>query len=45
MNTGAMARAEAEALMGAEAARLNLPVADPMRGGPRFDRLVDSCLA
>jgi uncharacterized NAD-dependent epimerase/dehydratase family protein len=45
MNTGEMAPADAEALMEAEAARLHLPVADPIRGGPRFDRLVDSCLS
>ena len=24
---------------------LGLPVADPMRGGAAFERLVDSCLA
>ncbi len=45
INTSGMAPGDAEALMEAEAARLNLPVADPMRGGPRFDRLVDSCLS
>jgi hypothetical protein len=27
-----------------EAARLGLPVADPMRGGPEFERLVDACV-
>ena len=26
-------------------ARLGLPVADPMRGGAEFERLIDSCLA
>jgi hypothetical protein len=27
-----------------ESERLCLPVADPVRGGPAFDRLVDECL-
>lgn len=45
MNTGSMAADEAGALMRAEAQRLSLPVADPIRGGPLFDALVDSCLA
>src|SRR3954466_7059597 len=31
--------------MARESGRLGLPVADPMRGGPEFERLVDSCLA
>ena len=31
--------------MARESARLGLPVADPVRGGPAFDALVDSCLA
>ena len=30
--------------MSEEGARLQLPVADPMRGGPEFERLVDACL-
>ena len=30
--------------MTAEAERLGLPVADPIRGGPRFEALVDACL-
>ena len=45
LNTSAFAPAEAEALMAAEAERLGLPVADPVRGGLRFDALVDACLA
>lgn len=44
-NTSAMGEAEAMALMAAESERLGLPVADPIRGGPSFDKLVDSCLA
>lgn len=43
-NTGAMSADEAERMMTTESARTGLPVADPMRGGPAFDRLVDNCL-
>lgn len=43
-NTSALDEAEAERLMAAESERLGLPVADPIRGGPAFDRLVESCL-
>jgi uncharacterized NAD-dependent epimerase/dehydratase family protein len=43
-NTAALAADEAERLMAAEGDRLGLPVADPMRGGAAFDRLVDHCL-
>ena len=32
------------ALLDREADRLGLPVADPIRGGARFERLVDRCL-
>ena len=44
-NTSKMDAEAAAALMESESARLGLPVADPIRGGPAFDRLVDSCLA
>ncbi|HEV2599093.1 DUF1611 domain-containing protein [Sphingopyxis sp.] len=44
-NTAHMDADEADALMAAESARLGLPVADPIRGGDAFDRLVDACLA
>ena len=44
LNTAALAPAEAEALMATESERLGLPVADPIRGGPRFEALVDACL-
>jgi uncharacterized NAD-dependent epimerase/dehydratase family protein len=44
-NTAHLDAAEAEALMAAESARLGLPVADPIRGGAAFERLVDACLA
>ena len=35
----------ADRLIAADAERLGLPVADPIRGGPAFERLVESCLA
>ena len=44
-NTVALEEAEARALMARESERLGLPVADPVRGGQEFERLVDSCLA
>lgn len=44
-NTSALEEAEATELLARESARLGLPVADPVRGGPAFDALVDSCLA
>ncbi|MFS2111320.1 DUF1611 domain-containing protein [Sphingomonas sp. Sphisp140] len=44
-NSSALDEAEAAALMEAESKRLGLPVADPVRGGPAFDALVESCLA
>jgi hypothetical protein len=31
-------------LLADESARLGLPVADPMRAGEAFERLVDECL-
>lgn len=45
LNTGKMDVAAAEAEIEATAARLGLPVADPLRGGPAFERLLDACLA
>lgn len=44
-NTASLTADAAEALMAADSERLDLPVADPVRGGPAFDRLVDACLA
>lgn len=44
INTARLAADEAAALLDREAARLDLPVADPVRGGDRFERLIDSCL-
>jgi uncharacterized NAD-dependent epimerase/dehydratase family protein len=44
LNTSAFAEAEAAELCVAEATRLGLPVADPVRGGPAFDALIEECL-
>ena len=44
-NTAKLSPEEAERVMAADEARLGLPVADPIRGGPAFDRLIASCLA
>jgi len=43
LNTGGMDAQAAEAEIAAYAARLPYPVADPMRGGPAFERLLDAC--
>lgn len=45
LNTAQLDDAAAGALLASESARLGLPVADPMRGGEAFERLVDACLA
>lgn len=44
-NTSTLREDQAQEIIAAESARLGLPVADPMRGGEEFERLVDSCLA
>jgi uncharacterized NAD-dependent epimerase/dehydratase family protein len=44
-NTAAMRPAEAATLMQRTSESLGLPVADPMRGGAVFERLIESCLA
>jgi len=44
LNTSQLSQSEARALIAAESRRLQLPVADPIRGGPEFERLVDHCL-
>ena len=44
-NTSALGVDEAAELMARESGRLGLPVADPIRGGPALDALVESCLA
>lgn len=43
LNTGGMGLLEAEAEIDALARQLPYPVADPMRGGPAFERLLDAC--
>ncbi len=45
LNTSDLPDDEARQLLAGESARLKLPVADPMRGGAAFERLVDECLA
>jgi uncharacterized NAD-dependent epimerase/dehydratase family protein len=44
-NTAALPAAEAHTVMKRAADELGLPVADPMRDGSAFERLVESCLA
>ena len=44
-NTGKLDAQTAERVMAEASERVGLPVADPIRGGEAFDRLVDSCLA
>lgn len=43
LNTSSLGDRQAEALMAAEAERLDLPVADPVRKGPAFGSLLDGC--
>ncbi|MDT9598884.1 DUF1611 domain-containing protein [Sphingosinicella rhizophila] len=45
LNTSKLSAEEADALCASESERLGLPVADPVRGGPAFERLLDNCLA
>lgn len=45
LNTSHLGQADAEQLIAAESARLGCAVADPMRGGDAFDRLVEACLS
>jgi uncharacterized NAD-dependent epimerase/dehydratase family protein len=45
LNTGKLSSEAAQAEIKAVAARLGLPTADPLRGGPAFERLLDACLA
>ena len=44
LNTGRLGADAAHALLAQESRRLELKVANPMRGGAAFDRLVDSAL-
>lgn len=43
LNTAHLDEAAAEAELALTEARLGLPCADPMRGGPRFERMIDAC--
>lgn len=43
-NTSRLSADEAARVMDAASDELGLPVADPMRGGPSLERLVDACL-
>lgn len=45
LNTRTMSAGAADRAIAATAARLGLPAADPIRGGPAFDRLLDACVA
>lgn len=45
LNTSQMNVQSAERLLENETERLKMPVADPMRGGASFERLVEACLA
>jgi D-glutamate N-acetyltransferase len=45
LNTSSLDEADALALFALHGEQLGLPVADPIRGGAAFDRLVDACLA
>jgi uncharacterized NAD-dependent epimerase/dehydratase family protein len=45
LNTSQLGAAEAAALLASESARLGCAVADPIRGGAAFERLVEACLA
>jgi uncharacterized NAD-dependent epimerase/dehydratase family protein len=45
LNTARFDETTARWLIHTESQRLGLPVADPVRGGESFDRLVDACLA
>jgi uncharacterized NAD-dependent epimerase/dehydratase family protein len=45
LNTSQLDAGAARDLMAIHSQRLGLPVADPIRGGAEFERLVDACLA
>jgi len=45
LNTAKLDGTAARELLASESHRLRLPVADPIRGGPEFQALVDACLA
>jgi uncharacterized NAD-dependent epimerase/dehydratase family protein len=43
LNTGGMTGEEADAVVAETTLRLGLPAADPIRGGPAFEQLLDAC--
>lgn len=43
LNTASLSALDAEAVINDTAQRIGLPVADPIRGGEAFDRLLDAC--
>jgi uncharacterized NAD-dependent epimerase/dehydratase family protein len=45
LNTAGLDASSARELLARESMQLGLPAADPMRKGPEFQRLIDSCLA
>lgn len=45
LNTAAMSEADAARVIEETTARLGFPAADPIRGGPAFERLLDACQA
>lgn len=45
LNTGGMTAADADHVIAETARELGLPVADPLRGGPALERLLDACIA
>jgi uncharacterized NAD-dependent epimerase/dehydratase family protein len=45
LNTSALSAEEAERALSETSKALGLPAADPIRGGARFDALVEACLA
>jgi uncharacterized NAD-dependent epimerase/dehydratase family protein len=45
INTSEMSGSDADRLLAAESSRLGIPVADPIRAGAPFEKLVDKCLA
>jgi uncharacterized NAD-dependent epimerase/dehydratase family protein len=44
LNTSQLSDGEARRLIASESQRLGLPVADPVRGGDEFEKLLDNCL-
>jgi uncharacterized NAD-dependent epimerase/dehydratase family protein len=44
LNTSALNEKEARGVLLEHSARLDLPVADPVRRGPEFDALIGACL-